>query len=96
MTRVRWFVSADQDHYVEDRDDEDVYEDEMYAGDNTLAETEDDEYESEDDSWWDEGLITLLLVGGVILFLFPEPATSAIGVLLIGVGLIAWIVDAIV
>lgn len=49
--------------------------------------------ESEDDSWWDEGLIGTVLVVGVVLFLFPEPATSALGIGLIAVGLIAGLVD---
>ena len=44
-------------------------------------------------SWWDEGLITLLLVGGLALFLFPEPATSAVGIVLMGIGLLAWAID---
>lgn len=42
---------------------------------------------------WDEGLITLLIVGGAVLFLFPEPATSGLGALLMGIGVIAWLVD---
>ena len=49
--------------------------------------------DTEDDSWWDEGLIGLLLVAGVVLFFFPEPATSAIGIGLITVGALAWIID---
>lgn len=49
--------------------------------------------EDEGGSWWDEGLITLLLVGGLALFLFPEPATSAVGIVLMGVGLLAWAID---
>lgn len=44
-------------------------------------------------TWLDEGLITLLLVAGVALFLFPEPGTSAVGLVLIGAGVLAWIVD---
>lgn len=48
---------------------------------------------TEDDSWLDEGLITLLVVTGALLFLFPEPATSAVGIVLLGVGIIAWAVD---
>lgn len=55
-------------------------------------------YEREDDddeSWLDEGTIALLLVVGVALFLFPEPATSGIGVLLIAAGLGGWLVDAL-
>jgi len=43
--------------------------------------------------YWDEGLITLLIVGGAILFLFPEPATSGLGILLMGLGVLAWLVD---
>lgn len=42
---------------------------------------------------WDEGLITLLIVGGAILFLFPEPATSGLGVVLMAAGALAWLVD---
>ena len=41
--------------------------------------------DDEGGSWWDEGLITLLLVGGLALFLFPEPATSAVGIVLTGI-----------
>jgi hypothetical protein len=44
-------------------------------------------------SWWDESLITLLLVVGVVLFVFPEPATSGLGILLITAGVIAWLID---
>lgn len=44
---------------------------------------------------WDESLIALLLVGGVALLLFPEPATSALGVVLIALGVLAWLIDAI-
>ncbi|WP_135825341.1 hypothetical protein [Halorussus ruber] len=46
-----------------------------------------------EDSWWDVGLIGTLLVVGVALFLFPEPATSALGIGLITLGVIAWVVD---
>lgn len=46
-----------------------------------------------DGTWADEGLITLLVVAGVALFLFPEPGTSVIGMVLIGAGVLAWIVD---
>ncbi|WP_247731039.1 hypothetical protein [Halovivax limisalsi] len=49
--------------------------------------------EDADGSLWDEGLITLLIVAGVVLFLFPEPATSALGILLLSIGVIAWLVD---
>lgn len=46
-----------------------------------------------DDGWWDGGLITLLLVVGVVLFLFPEPATSALGIFLVVTGAVLWLVD---
>lgn len=66
-------------------DADEEYADEAY---------EDEAYEEdEDDSWWDEGLIATLLVVGVGLFLFPEPATSAIGMALIATGVVAWLVD---
>lgn len=61
-----------------------------HPGTGTPARTEDEEM------WLDEGLITLLLVVGVGLFLFPEPATSTIGMALIAVGLIAWAADKLV
>lgn len=52
------------------------------------------DYEREDEgTWLDEGLISLTIVAGVILFLFPEPGTSALGILLITVGVVAWVVD---
>ena len=49
-----------------------------------------------DGSLWDEGLISLFLVCGVILFLFPEPTTSLVGIGLIIVGVVAWLIDALV
>ena len=63
-----------------------------------------DEYGFERDDWesgedksfwrfWDEGIITFLIVGGAILFVFPEPATSGVGILMIGAGLLLWLVD---
>lgn len=51
--------------------------------------------ETDDGSWLDEGTITLLLVAGVVLFVFPEPSTSAIGALLIAAGLGGWLVNAL-
>ena len=53
-------------------------------------------YDENDDSWWDEGLIGLLLIAGVVLFFIPEPTTSAIGIALVGVAVVAWIIDLIV
>ncbi|NEU58637.1 hypothetical protein [Halorussus sp. MSC15.2] len=47
-----------------------------------------------DESRVDEGLVTLFLVVGVILFVFPEPGTSVVGLFLVLVGTVGWIVDA--
>lgn len=41
---------------------------------------------------WDAGLSTLLVFVGVILFVHPEPATSGIGLLLAGIGVLSWLV----
>lgn len=43
--------------------------------------------------YWDEGLVTLLIVGGAILFFFPEPATSGLGILMMGLGVLLWLVE---
>lgn len=44
-----------------------------------------------DDGQWESGLVTLLLVGGVALVVFPEPATSLLGIVLVIVGVLAWL-----
>ena len=69
------------------------------------AETEDEyaEYDDahdasaaeEDDSLWAEALISVVLIAGVVLFLFPEPLTSTLGVILLAFGLVAWLADAL-
>jgi hypothetical protein len=48
---------------------------------------------SDDGSWLDEGLIGTFLLVGVILFFFPEPATTLTGIVMILVGAAAWVVD---
>lgn len=48
-----------------------------------------------DESWLDDGLVGLLLVVGVVLFVFPEPSTSALGILLIVTGILMWGIQAI-
>lgn len=56
--------------------------------------TGDSRYNEDDsESLWDEALITLLIVGGGILFLIPEPGSSAIGVMLMAAGVIGWVID---
>lgn len=39
------------------------------------------------------GLGTLLVVAGAVLFFFPEPITSTVGLALIGVGALIWLVS---
>lgn len=39
------------------------------------------------------GLVGLLLVVGVVLFVFPEPATSGLGILLIATAVVLWLVQ---
>ena len=48
----------------------------------------------DDDSWLDEGAYSLLIIAGVVLFFFPEPATSLVGVLLMLLGAAGWLADA--
>lgn len=40
---------------------------------------------------WESGLVSLLLVGGVVLVVFPEPATSLLGIVLVLAGVVAWL-----
>lgn len=54
-----------------------------------------DERETTGDERGDRGnerLISLLFIGGLALFFFPEPATSAVGVLFMGAGIVLWAV----
>lgn len=70
-------------------------DDETYPPNSSRADYADgNESADEDDgSWLDGGVITLTILAGVALFLFPEPATSGLGILLIGVGVVAWLID---
>ena len=75
--------------------------DDRYTEDEEYSEGTYDDYdetydEDEDDgSWWDEGIVGLLLIAGVVLFFFPEPSTSVIGIALIGLAVVVWIIDLI-
>ena len=54
------------------------------------------EYEpttDENDRFLDEELIPILVVGGLVLFLFPEPVTSSLGIVLVGIGVGLWVWD---
>lgn len=88
--------------YDDDYDDEyegaydDPYDEDAYGDDPYRERHREEMAEDEDGTWLDEGLITLLLVAGVILFLFPEPITTSIGIILLAAGVILWVADAIV
>jgi hypothetical protein len=57
--------------------------------------TEYDQRAAEDDGWLGEGIAGTLLLVGVVLFLFPEPATSALGIGLVTLGVLVWVADAL-
>lgn len=63
--------------------------------DGTVDATDDDlETASGDDHrWLDEGIFTAIILVGAALFVFPEPATSMIGVGLMLFGITGWLVD---
>lgn len=79
-------MSDDRTEAWSDPDDDDIYSQERH----------DDEFDhgaDEGGTWLDEGLISLVIIAGVVLFLIPEPATSGLGVFLIVAGAIAWVID---
>lgn len=79
-----------------DEDETGLYRDETYDEEFESPYDRDVYADAEDeDSLWDEGLISLLLVAGVVLFLIPEPATSTIGIALVALGAVAWAADAL-
>lgn len=88
---------VDDDRYTETEHTE--IENKEYGEERHPREVEDRPYVAEEDEdeggWWDEGMITLLIIAGAALFLFPEPGTSAIGILLLAAGVGGWIVDAL-
>ncbi|WP_202935132.1 hypothetical protein [Halorussus amylolyticus] len=67
--------------------------DEEAAGERRSPAASGIEGDESDDSWLSEGAIGLVILAGVVLFFFPEPATSGIGILLILVGLAAWVLN---
>lgn len=77
------------DHHTDETPEGEFYEGTAYGDDDEFMTSE----AREDDSWWDEGLVSLLLVTGVVLFLLPEPATSTIGIVLVISGLVLWAID---
>ncbi|UPV76600.1 hypothetical protein M0R89_18885 (plasmid) [Halorussus limi] len=66
------------------------------AGDDYDRRTADyDDSEGDDDGWFGEGIAGTLLLIGAVLFFFPEPSTSAIGIGLMALGVLTWVVDAL-
>jgi hypothetical protein len=47
----------------------------------------------ESDSFLHEELVTTLLIVGVLLFLFPDPVTSTLGIVLVALGVGLWVWD---
>ena len=41
----------------------------------------------------EENVLTLLVVVGAVLFVIPDPVTTAVGAALLIVGLVAWLLD---
>ena len=69
-------------------------EEEVYEGEGYDREDYDEAPVADGDgASWDEGMIGTLLLVGLVLFFIPEPTTSAVGVLLLAIGVGAWIVD---
>ena len=79
--------------YAEEVYEEDVYgDDEAYGGgphEDAYADKEDD------GGFLGESLALILFVVGIALFLFPEPATSTLGLILMGAGVLVWAADAL-
>jgi len=66
----------------------------MYDGRPPNVETAGESAEHEGDGGWlGIGLSTTIVVAGVLLFLFPEPATSAVGLLLVFAGTLMWLFE---
>lgn len=77
----------ENEYYGDDRDD-------PYSGDVYRADAEYErrpQYEASDEGeWLGMGTGVLLILAGVGLILFPEPATSTLGFVLVVVGLVVW------
>lgn len=63
------------------------------AGRETTGDRADRGTADEDGDWLDEGVILTLVIVGIGLFVFPEPATSAVGIFLVAVGVGAWLAN---
>lgn len=80
---------VDEDRAWEPADDDDVA--------RRTAATDDEAVYSDgredDDSWLGIGLASILLIVGALLFLFPEPGTSLLGIGLMVAGLVVWAIS---
>jgi len=47
------------------------------------------------DGFWDVGVVTALVLGGLALVVFPEPATTITGVLLVTIGVSLAVLNAV-
>ena len=50
-------------------------------------------YDDDDTEYVEQGVDAFLILVGVILFFFPEPFTSMMGILLMLVGAFMWLYD---
>ncbi len=74
------------------RRDIDADEQERTARDDDFGEaTSTDDTEATE--YVEEGAAALLLVVGIVLFFFPEPFTSLVGIGLIILGVVTWLAD---
>ncbi|WP_135854153.1 hypothetical protein [Halorussus salinus] len=86
------------DPYTDDEYDDtykEVHRDEprrdQYAGDAATEESDD----RRGDGFWDVGIVTALVLGGLALVVFPEPATTITGVLLVTIGVSLAVLNAV-
>jgi hypothetical protein len=84
--------APDRDAYGGESDPREVYDDDLPGAERYDAYGEVPS-EADDEGGWDEGLLALLFIGGLALFLFPEPATSTLGLVLVGVAVVGWATD---
>jgi hypothetical protein len=83
---------------------DEVYDEGAHPENRKDAEYDEDDYEyanaegsvvEDDGSFLGESLAWLLFLSGLALFLFPEPATSTLGVGLMVASIVVWIADAL-
>ena len=100
MSSTDPYGDDDDRTYTEEAYEEDEYRSADYPeddyGTDTYDESYDDSYaEDDDEGILGESLALLLFVVGLVLFLFPEPGTSTLGLVLMVAALFVWAADAI-